>query len=270
MPTDSRIFINYRREELEAAAVAGRLHDRIADAVGHANAFMDVGTLLPGQNFRDEIAEFISSCTAFLALIGPRWETLASPEGSPRLVAPEDLVRIEIETALGHGVYVIPVLVERATMPSRGDLPPSLHPLVNLHAVDVRHPTFRADAAVLLDAIVGGGEANQSDAGGQVSVALIGQSYMSRRFRVLIQGAPHTLEWRGRTTVPDEVLFDGAVVARNNFVEAMTFRRRYHFTPPVPNAPAMDMVVRRQAFMSGIGGVSVKIGEETVYSEGSV
>jgi hypothetical protein len=52
-----------------------------------------------------------------LALIGRYWLT---PAGL------DDVVRREIESALAHGVPVIPVLIDGARMPAPGELPPSL------------------------------------------------------------------------------------------------------------------------------------------------
>ena len=48
-----KIFVNYRRED--GAASAARLRDRLAQAFGAANIFMDVDNLLAGQRFDNEI-----------------------------------------------------------------------------------------------------------------------------------------------------------------------------------------------------------------------
>jgi hypothetical protein len=62
----------------------------------------------------------------FLALIGPRWLTIEDRRGKRRLQDPADLVRREIELALTLEVPVIPVLVDEASMPRRGQLPRSI------------------------------------------------------------------------------------------------------------------------------------------------
>jgi hypothetical protein len=46
----------------------------------------------------------------------------------------EDVLRLEIETALARGVRVIPVLVDDADMPGSGDLPDSLAKLARRQA----------------------------------------------------------------------------------------------------------------------------------------
>jgi len=58
---------------------------------------------------------------------------------------PEDLVRLEIATALKRGIRVIPVLVDGASMPRSGDLPDDLKALVRRNALEVSHNRFRAD-----------------------------------------------------------------------------------------------------------------------------
>ena len=64
-----------------------------------------------------------------LVVIGPDWVTTTNRDGERRLLDPEDMVRIEIETALRRDLRIVPVLVEEASMPRPQDLPPSLEPL---------------------------------------------------------------------------------------------------------------------------------------------
>jgi hypothetical protein len=45
-----KIFINYRRED--SIAIAGRLHDRLAETFGRDNVFMDVDNIPVGINLR--------------------------------------------------------------------------------------------------------------------------------------------------------------------------------------------------------------------------
>jgi hypothetical protein len=70
-----KIFVSYRRED--AAAEAARIRDRLTAAFGSKHVFMDVDELKPGQRFDEELAKALSTCDAFLAVIGPRWYDIA-------------------------------------------------------------------------------------------------------------------------------------------------------------------------------------------------
>lgn len=131
----ARIFISYRRAD--SAGWAGRLHGDLRQRFGADRVFRDVA-IAPGVDFRDHIEGVMDGCEVLLAVIGPRWATVSGPGGSPRLEAPDDLVRLEIERALGRSdVHVIPVLVEGATIPAADDLPEGLRPLSRRNAVDI-------------------------------------------------------------------------------------------------------------------------------------
>jgi len=98
-----RIFVSYGRAE--TAPQAAWLCDRLAERFGRHQVVKDADPAAAG------------SCDVLLALIGRYWLTPAGPD---------DVVRQEIESALAHGVPVIPVLVDGARMPAPGELPPSL------------------------------------------------------------------------------------------------------------------------------------------------
>jgi hypothetical protein len=95
----------------------------------------------------------VSRCHILLAIIGPQWLTATDAQGRPRLDNPDDLVRLEIEAALRHDVWVIPIVVEGAALPRQQDLPDILGKLADLHAVTIRHERFRQDAAELVTKI---------------------------------------------------------------------------------------------------------------------
>jgi hypothetical protein len=119
------IFICYRHDDVAAAVLftAAELKRRF----GRSNVFYDVGLQeRAGADFREELAEQIRSSYALIVVIGPRWLSAMGRDGRRRLDDPEDFVRLEIELALQEDLRVIPLLVERARMPGRGDLPPSM------------------------------------------------------------------------------------------------------------------------------------------------
>lgn len=106
---------------------------------------MDVVALTPGRDFRRAVADFLRTCDIFLAVIGPAWERGDRKRGG------EDHVMTEIETALAASVYVIPVLVGGAGMPSR--LPAAVEELANRHAVELSDLRWAYDMERLLHVV---------------------------------------------------------------------------------------------------------------------
>jgi tetratricopeptide (TPR) repeat protein len=152
--TTRSVFLSYRREETRH--LAGRLADRLAERLGSMQVFMDVDTIEPGADFAAAIAQEVAACDvliALIALIGPAWSTIADQQGRRRLDDPDDFVVLEIRAALERETRVIPVLVDGAGMPDRGDLPEALQGLAQRNAVRLDHETFRSDVATLLDAV---------------------------------------------------------------------------------------------------------------------
>ncbi len=149
--TAGRIFINYRREDSQAAA--GRLYDRFLTHFARDRVFMDVDGIAPGTDFVKTLESQLANCSACVAVIGPHWAANKGPDGARRLDNPTAYVRIELETALRRDIRLIPVLVDGARMPAASDLPPSLTALARRQAVEVTHTRFGADADELAKAV---------------------------------------------------------------------------------------------------------------------
>ena len=113
------IFVCYRRKD--SAGHAGRLVQDLHREFPRSKIFHDMDSLHAGVPFRNAIDEALNSSSAFLAVIGPHWQ-----RSIRRLDDPKDLVRIEIETALGRDILVTPVLVGGATLPKENELPEAL------------------------------------------------------------------------------------------------------------------------------------------------
>lgn len=144
-----RVFICYRRDD--SRDVAGRIRDHLALAFGTAAVFEDVEAIPPGADFREHIAEAISSCDVVLVLIGPGWLASEGDGHAPRVHDPADYVRLEVTGALAREKLVVPVLVGGASMPRAEALPEELRPLAFRHAATVRSdPDFREDMRRLI------------------------------------------------------------------------------------------------------------------------
>jgi TPR repeat protein len=145
------VFISYRRED--SAGYAGRIRDRLIQKFSSAQVFMDVDNIEPGLDFVEILGERVGDCDVLLAVIGKNWMNCRDAEGNRRLDDANDFVRIEIESALGRNVRVIPTLVDGATMPRGDDLPDGLKPLARRNAVEISHTRFDSDAERLVRAL---------------------------------------------------------------------------------------------------------------------
>ncbi len=147
-PAALRVFISYRRED--SAGQAGRLCDSLSSRLPTATIFMDVGAIELGVDFATAIADAIASCDVMLALIGKRWITAATDDGSRRLDDPDDYVAMEIAAALERDTRVIPVLLEGAEMPRAVDLPARLQGLERRNALTLDTVSWSRDIEALI------------------------------------------------------------------------------------------------------------------------
>jgi hypothetical protein len=147
---DGGIFVCYRRQD--SAGYAGRLYDRLEAEFGDDRVFMDVEAIEPGAVFAEVIARQVARCRVLLVMIGPEW---LAPDGTGtrRLERPDDYVRLEVESALRHDVWVIPVLIDDTRMPEERELPPSLKRLAGRHAWSLSSTRFHFDCSRLIETI---------------------------------------------------------------------------------------------------------------------
>ena len=128
-----KIFISYRRDD--SVYVAQNINDKLTE---HHDVVFDVDVIPKGVDFVEFLNQQVRECDVLLAVIGDRWLDVRGKDGSRRLDDPNDFVRIEIQAALTRNIPVIPVLVEKASMPAAGQLPNALIPLSRCNAAEVR------------------------------------------------------------------------------------------------------------------------------------
>jgi hypothetical protein len=127
---------------------AGRLVDQLRRDLGTEAVFMDIDTIAPGVDFVSVIAERLSACKVFIAVIGPGW--LGQRHGvTRRIFRPGDFVRLETFAALNRDILVIPVLVGGATMPAAAALPKSIADITLRNAVGLSTTRFLQDVDAL-------------------------------------------------------------------------------------------------------------------------
>ena len=147
----SGVFISYRRAD--TAGYAGRLFDSLRERLAPRPVFIDIDTIEPGADFVEVVERAVNNWGVLLALIGPRWLTVTTSDGAPRLADQEDFVRREIGTALARNVRVIPILVGGATMPPTNALPDDLKPLTRRHGLEITDARWHFDVARLVEAL---------------------------------------------------------------------------------------------------------------------
>ena len=144
MPPSNSIFLSYRRSD--SHDVTGRIYDRLAEHFGRDAVFKDVDSIPFGDDFRTHLNQGVGRCLVLVAVIGPTWLDVSETDGQRRVDNPNDWVRVELETALGRGIPVIPLLVGGARLPRADELPETLKELPNRGAAQARpDPDFHSD-----------------------------------------------------------------------------------------------------------------------------
>lgn len=147
----SKIFISYRRDD--SAGHAGRLHDRLVHEFGRDVLFMDVDAIPLGKNFVKVLGDEVGKCDVLLAVIGPGWIDARDEHGNRRLNNPQDVVRIEVGTALKRDIRVIPIFLDGTAAPKADQLPDDLKELAFRNGLGVRHASFQSDVEKLVRAL---------------------------------------------------------------------------------------------------------------------
>lgn len=134
LETDTWVFINYRRADVEVAA--WHLYKALSRAL-KGKVFFDQREIPAGADYDDHLDQRLRDCRVLIVVIGLHWlRLLAEPRNGAK-----DWVRHEIKTALDLGKKVIPVLVESSrpvTMPQADQLPDDIKELARKQAIKVR------------------------------------------------------------------------------------------------------------------------------------
>jgi hypothetical protein len=146
-----KLFVSYRRND------AGGWAQSIATAMrrefGSANVFVDVDSIKNYDDFERVILSAIDQADVFLAVIGPHWLMDQNEVGKRSLDDEADYVRREIAAAFNREVWVVPVLVEGATMPATDQLPAELRSLARPFYFEARPERWEKDIAEIMNRI---------------------------------------------------------------------------------------------------------------------
>jgi hypothetical protein len=142
------LFLCYRRDDTQDAAC--HLYDRLVDRLGENQVFMDITDVPLGVNFVTHIRHQVEGCAAVLAMIGRNWLDIKDSQGNRRLEDPRDHVRLELATAFKHGIPIIPILVQNASMPGPADLPQEIRELAFFNGIRLTPEFWRAGVEKLI------------------------------------------------------------------------------------------------------------------------
>ena len=147
-----KVFLSYRRSDMPHAV--GRIFDWLSWYFGVDAIFMDVQNIPFGEDFREFVQSIIAQCAVQIVVIGPQWIDMADNVGHRRLDDSNDMVRVEIETALEHNIGVIPAYLDSTPAPRVESLPENLQPLCKSNGIMVRDGAdFRRDMQRLISAV---------------------------------------------------------------------------------------------------------------------
>ncbi len=139
----SSLFLSYRRDD--CPGTVKHVFDRLKPRLPQWTLFYDHEVLLPGEVLSERLRDEVISADVVLCVIGPRWADLLKERRDRTEI---DHVREEVRLALSARHTVIPLLVEKASMPKEADLAdfPELKSLCRLIGQAVRpDPDFDTD-----------------------------------------------------------------------------------------------------------------------------
>jgi cytochrome c-type biogenesis protein CcmH/NrfF len=146
-----KIFLCYRRKDTEGFARG--IYDRLADKYGHEQVYRDIDSTPAGVKYSTWIESRVRQCSVMVVLIGNAWISAQDRTGQRRLDSPKDWVRHEIKAALKRDIPIIPVLLQRAPMPSEDELPPSIADLAGFQSAEITDTRWDFDVGQLIRAI---------------------------------------------------------------------------------------------------------------------
>jgi formylglycine-generating enzyme required for sulfatase activity len=103
-----------------------------------------------GDDWLQTLERQVAACDAMAVLIGKEWADLKDEQGNRRLDDPHDKVRFEISQALLRNLPIVPISIDGAAIPRRGQLPDNIMQLANLQAMPLRAESFPQDAAAII------------------------------------------------------------------------------------------------------------------------
>jgi hypothetical protein len=143
------VFINYRRREPHAAAVA-LIHRELVHHFGASRVFLDRSSMEPGARYPDQLWLGLHASKVMLSVIHSEWlDDIGQRQATPA----KDWVRFEIEAALKAQKVLIPVLLDGARRLKPEELPDDIRDLAHRPVFWLRLGQHDDDLARLVEAV---------------------------------------------------------------------------------------------------------------------
>jgi len=139
MPVD--VFVSYRRNKAEDSQIRS-LVDTLKSTLKRRSVYLDVQREATGRGIREDIKQILKDCSVVVVVINAEWI-----RSIPRLLEPNDIVRLEIAVALELDLDVLPVVFPGGRLPKADELPSEIVNLLN------RQVTFWSDFPSPTDAL---------------------------------------------------------------------------------------------------------------------
>ncbi|MFH1679589.1 MAG: tetratricopeptide repeat protein, partial [Candidatus Eisenbacteria bacterium] len=116
------IFLSYRRSESET--VARELARRLRRLHGESEVFLDETSIRTAEPWLERIKTAVRSASVVLVLMGQEWFTVKGDDGASRILDPDDVVRLEVGSAIQHGIPVVQLYLRGFEYPKDQDAYP--------------------------------------------------------------------------------------------------------------------------------------------------
>jgi len=151
------VFINYRSVDNPWGAAG--IHEWLARRFGAHQVFRDCVSLEAGSHYPSAIRAELEKAELLIAVIGPRWLTVADPVTGERLIDRKtDWVRLELARAFDRQITVLPVLLkdtpEDGQLPKPAELPHDIVRLATIQSFAVSQRCLGADLERLAKRLV--------------------------------------------------------------------------------------------------------------------
>ncbi len=143
-----QIFINYRKEDSSGYSLA--LYNELSKWYDKNTIFKDFHNIEPGEDFEEAIDNALNSCSILLVIISDRWCEILNKRANS---ISNDFVKLEIATALSKNIYIIPITLNGATMPTEIELPDDLKNLIRRQYLNIDQTRFEIDIRKLVQII---------------------------------------------------------------------------------------------------------------------